>query len=266
MKIKSYYDYNHPYHLVTNRPWPLLISFTIFIVIIGRIKIFLLINTNLIILGTFNLLLISYQWWRDIVRERTFQGIHNKKIYKILKIGMFLFILSEVIFFVSFFWSYLHCSLSPRIEIGVIWPPKNIEQFNPYNIPLLNTIILLSSGVTITWCHHIILYNKKINRLIRIFFTVILGLIFSFIQMYEYKESLFRFNDSVYGSLFYIITGFHGLHVLIGTLFLIVTLNRMFINHLSIYHHFGFERASWYWHFVDVIWIIVYSIIYWWNY
>lgn len=263
MKI---YFYNHFYHIVTRRPWPLLISLRIFIIIIGRIKIFNYINYLLITLGFYIIILISFQWWRDIIRERTFQGLHTIKINKLLSLGILLFIFSELLFFISFFWSYFHSALSPNIEIGRLWPPKNIYQFNPYDIPLFNTIILLSSGITITWSHYCLLNKNKFKRLIGILITIILGIIFSLIQLYEYNQSSFCLNDSIYSSLFFIITGFHGFHVIIGRIFLLIILVRIYYNHISSYHHFGFEAASWYWHFVDIIWIIVFSIIYWWNY
>ena len=258
--------YNHPYHLVTNSPWPLLTSFSIFNLLVSSIKILRNIIYTSIFIRLILIIICSIQWWRDIIRERTFQGLHTKNIYKLLRLGIILFILSELIFFFSFFWSYLHSALSPRVEIGRLWPPKNINQFNPYEIPFLNTIILLSSGISITWSHYSLLFNNKFKILLTLLLTIILGIIFTFIQIIEYKESYFCFNDSIYGSLFYLTTGFHGIHVIIGTIFLIIILFRLFNNHISIYHHFGFEASSWYWHFVDVIWIIVYSIIYWWNY
>nr|UZT67607.1 cytochrome c oxidase subunit 3 [Parnips nigripes] len=258
--------FNHPYHLVTLSPWPMLTSFSMFITMIGSIFMFNYSMFYLLFWGIFMISLSSFQWWRDVIRESTFQGMHTKKVLQGLKMGMFLFILSEWLFFVSFFWSYFHSALSPNVEIGSMWPPKNIIQFNPFQIPLLNTIILLSSGASITWSHYSILNNNKDKTLISLFLTIMLGMIFSIIQMFEYIESYFCLNDSVYGSLFYLTTGFHGLHVIIGTLFLLINLFRIMYNHLSAWHHFSFEAASWYWHFVDVIWIIVYSVIYWWNY
>ena len=263
--MKKYF-YNHPCHLVTIRPWPILTSFRLFITIIGTINIFNYYKISLISIGTLRIIICSYQWWRDIIRERTFQGLHSNIIYKRLKLSIILFIISELLFFISFFWRYLNSSLSPNIEIGNIWPPKNIHQFNPYEIPLLNTIILLSSRITITLRHYYLIKKKKIKSIIILIITIIIGIIFSIIQIYEYYNSTFSINDSIYGSLFFITTGFHGLHVIIGTLFLIISLIRIINNHLSRYHHFGFEASSWYWHFVDLIWIIVYSIIYWWNY
>nr|UZT67555.1 cytochrome c oxidase subunit 3 [Paramblynotus sp. ZJUH 20220012] len=258
--------YNHPYHLVTFSPWPLLTSMNMMFLLLSIIMMFNYKNYFFLYINFINILLCSYQWWRDIIRESTFQGLHSLMILNSLKIGMILFIISELLFFISFFWSYFHSALSPNIEIGSIWPPKNIIQFNPYMIPSLNTIILLSSGCTITWCHYSILNNKKLQSMLSLFTTIFLGLIFTMIQFFEYNESMFCMNDSIYGSLFFMTTGFHGLHVIIGSIFLSIILIRIINKHISMIHHFGFEASSWYWHFVDVIWIIVFSMIYWWNY
>lgn len=174
--------------------------------------------------------------------------------------------LRNFFFFLSFFWAFFHNFLSPRIEIGRNWPPKILKIFNPYNIPLLNTIILLRSGITITWSHYIILiekFNKIKNSLIT---TILLGIYFSLLQYIEYTESLFNISDSIYGRIFFLITGFHGIHVIIGTIFIISTFLRLTKSHFSKLHHFGFEASSWYWHFVDVIWLFVYIFLYWIRY
>lgn len=258
--------HNHPYHIVTLRPWPLLISLSIIIIILGSVQWFYEFRFKIIITGLTLTLLNLFQWWRDVIRERTFQGSHTTKVSKIIRLGIIIFIVSEIFFFFSFFWSFFHSSLSPNIEIGRIWPPLIINNFNPYRIPLLNTIILLSSGITITWRHYRIL-NKKYNESnISLLITIILGLYFSILQYIEYNEAPFSISDSIYGSTFFIITGFHGFHVLIGTIFIIITLTRLNKIHLSESHHFGFEARSWYWHFVDVIWLLVYISIYWWTY
>lgn len=259
-------NWNHPFHIVTFRPWPLLTSFNLIIILIGTIKWFHEFKINLIILGFILILLCIFQWWRDIIRERTYQGNHSKSVIKLIRIGIILFIISEIFFFLSFFWTFFHISLSPRIEIGEIWPPLLILPFNPYNIPLLNTIILLTSGISITWCHYRILNNKFIERLISLNTTIILGFYFTILQIFEYNESSFRISDSVYGSTFFLITGFHGFHVIIGTLFILISIIRLKNKQFSSKHHFGFEARSWYWHFVDVIWLFVYISIYWWNY
>lgn len=258
--------FNHPFHLLTFRPWPLLRSFRLIIFMVGSIKFLTKLNFNLFTLGIILIILICLQWWRDVIRESTFQGFHTLKVLNGIRLGILIFILSELIFFISFFWTYFHNLLAPSIKLGILWPPINIISFNPFNIPLLNTVILLSSGVSITFCHHRILNKKFNNAKIRIFITIILGLIFSIFQYIEYFESYFNISNSIYGSIFYIATGFHGIHVIIGTLFIIVSYYRLFFFHYSINHHFGFEASSWYWHFVDVVWLFLYIFIYWISY
>lgn len=254
-----------PFHLVTLRPWPLFTSFRLIILLIRFINWFNNFNFNLIYIRVFLILICVFQWWRDIIRERTFQGFHTKKVYIGLKLGILLFIISEIFFFIRIFWCYFHIFLSPRIEIGRFWPPKNIVSFNPYYIPLINTIILISSGVRITWCHYSLINIKKNKSIIRIIITIILGLIFSLFQYIEYIEASFTISDSIYGSIFFISTGFHGFHVLIGTIFLIINLIRIYKNNYSSIHYFGFEAAAWYWHFVDVVWLFLYLLVYFWS-
>nr|QLX47601.1 cytochrome c oxidase subunit III [Eutomostethus vegetus] len=256
---------NHTFHLVDYSPWPLLGALSTMIMMIGVIKWFHMNNYKLFLLGILIILMIMFQWWRDIVRESTYQGLHTQAVTKGMRWGMILFITSEVFFFLSFFWAFFHSSLSPSIEIGGIWPPKGITPFNPFHIPLLNTLILISSGVTITWAHHSLMNMNKKETMVALFFTIILGLIFSIFQGYEYFMAPFTMADSIYGSTFFMATGFHGIHVLIGTTFLLVNLIRLIKNHFSNYHHFGFEAAAWYWHFVDVIWLFLFISIYWWG-
>lgn len=256
---------NHPYHLVDFRPWPLLGSLGTFSMIIGLIKLFHLHNPNLLLSGLLIISLIIYQWWRDITREGTFQGLHTYKVTQGLRWGIILFITSEIFFFLAFFWSFLHSSLAPRIELGINWPPKGIETFNPLEIPLLNTLILLTSGLTVTWAHHRIIENDYNQALRGLLLTVILGFYFSLLQIYEYLEAPFTIADRIYGATFFITTGLHGLHVIIGSSFLFICLIRLFYNHYSKSHHFGFEAAAWYWHFVDVVWLFLYILIYWWG-
>jgi cytochrome c oxidase subunit 3 len=172
---------------------------------------------------------------------------------------------SEVLFFFRFFWAFFHRRLSPTIEIGIQWPPIGISPFNPFQVPLLNTIILLSSGFTVTWAHHAIIENNFSQAWQRLTLTVILGVYFTILQGIEYWEARFSISDSVYGSTFFLATGFHGIHVIIGTTFLAVCLIRLNIKHFSINHHFGFEAAAWYWHFVDVVWLFLFITIYWWG-
>lgn len=256
---------NHPFHLVDARPWPILGAFGAIITIIGLIKWFHFFDNSLFLLGSLITILIIFQWWRDITREGTFQGLHTYPVTIGLRWGIILFITSEVFFFISFFWAFFHRSLAPTIELGITWPPKGIIPFNPLQIPLLNTLILLTSGLTVTWAHHRLIENNFTQTTQGLSLTVILGVYFTILQAYEYIEAPFTIADSVYGSTFFIATGFHGLHVIIGTTFLLVCLLRHLNNHFSCIHHFGFEAAAWYWHFVDVVWLFLYISIYWWG-
>nr|YP_010275986.1 cytochrome c oxidase subunit III [Clogmia albipunctata]UHY38875.1 cytochrome c oxidase subunit III [Clogmia albipunctata] len=256
---------NHPYHLVDFSPWPLTMAAGLLTLTSGMIKWFHLYNMNLFLLGILIISTTAYQWWRDISREGTFQGLHTNFVVTGLRWGMILFITSEVFFFVSFFWAFFHSSLSPSIEIGNMWPPLGIAPFNPMQIPLLNTAILLASGITITWSHHGMMENNHSQSSQGLLITIILGVYFSILQAYEYIEAPFTIADTVYGSTFFIATGFHGLHVLIGSSFLLVCLMRHLNNHFSNNHHFGFEAAAWYWHFVDIVWLFLYISIYWWG-
>nr|UPL65343.1 cytochrome c oxidase subunit III [Piesma cf. maculatum] len=256
---------NHPFHLVDYSPWPLVGSIGAMTTTTGMVLWFHKNEMYLFYLGMMINLMTMYQWWRDIVREGTFQGKHTEKVTEGLKLGMILFIISEVFFFISFFWGFFHSSLSPTIEIGMNWPPKGIKTFNPMEIPLLNTMVLLSSGLTVTWAHHSMMNNLYKQTSKALGMTVTLGVFFTILQGYEYKEASFCISDSIYGSSFYMATGFHGIHVIIGTTFLLVCLIRQLKFHFSSHHHFGFEAAAWYWHFVDVVWIFLYISIYWWG-
>nr|YP_008757786.1 cytochrome c oxidase subunit III [Catopsilia pomona]AFP58835.1 cytochrome c oxidase subunit III [Catopsilia pomona] len=257
--------HNHPYHLVDYSPWPLTGAIGTMTLVTGMVKWFHNFNMNLLILGYMIVILTMYQWWRDVCREGTYQGKHTILVSKGLRWGMLLFIISEVFFFVSFFWAFFHSSLAPSIEIGTMWPPKNIIPFNPFQIPLLNTIILITSGLTVTWAHHAMMNNNFSQTSQSLFITILLGFYFSILQGYEYFEASFTISDSVYGSTFFMATGFHGLHVIIGTIFLLTCFIRHLMNHFSSNHHFGFEAAAWYWHFVDVVWLFLYISIYWWG-
>nr|UVU30546.1 cytochrome c oxidase subunit 3 [Euceros kiushuensis] len=259
-------SYNHPYHLVTVSPWPLIMSFNLMLMMMGSIKWFYDMENFLLILSFFLICLGVFQWWRDIIRESTYQGFHSFNVMNLLRLGMILFIISEIFFFVSFFWAFFHSFLSPNIEIGMNWPPSSIKIFNPYDIPLMNTIILLSSGISITWSHYCIINNNLKESQKSLLITVLLGIYFTFLQYMEYKESMFTISDSIYGTTFFMITGFHGIHVIIGTIFILITLIRLWNFHFSFIHFFGFEASSWYWHFVDVVWLFVYMFIYWWVY
>nr|ACA21292.1 cytochrome c oxidase subunit III [Shinkaia crosnieri] len=256
---------HHAYHLVNMSPWPITGSISAMMLTTGLVKWFHQLNMNLILLGIFATILTMIQWWRDTTREGTYQGMHSSPVMAGLRWGMIFFILSEILFFFSFFWAFFHSSLAPTIEIGLTWPPKGVIPFNPFQIPLLNTIILLSSGTSVTWAHHAIMEANHTQAIQSLSITVILGLYFTLLQVYEYVEASFTISDSIFGSTFFVATGFHGLHVIIGTTFLFVCLYRLYFFHFSPNHHFGFEAAAWYWHFVDVVWLFLYIFIYWWG-
>jgi heme/copper-type cytochrome/quinol oxidase subunit 3 len=191
--------------------------------------------------------------------------MHTNPVQKGLRYGMLLFIISEVMFFSSFFWAFFHSSLAPTIEIGSIWPPIDLDVFNPWDVPLLNTLILLLSGASITLAHYSLIKGYTKYCLFGFIYTIILAIIFTTLQYLEYCEASFVINDGVYGSLFYMLTGFHGFHVFVGTLFIIICLIRYLKGHFSSKHHFGFEAAIWYWHFVDVVWLFLFICVYWWG-
>jgi cytochrome c oxidase subunit 3 len=198
----------------------------------------------LFFIGILCLILVIYQWWRDISREGAIQGLHTSIVELGLRWGMALFIVSEIFFFVSFFWAFFHRRLAPNVEVGSLWPPFGIVAFNPFQVPLLNTIILISSGVRVTWAHHSLMSGNYTQTTQGLAITVVLGIYFTMLQGLEYFEARFTFADSVYGSTFFIATGFHGLHVIVGTLFLMVTLLRHLKFEFRSNHHFGFEAAA----------------------
>nr|UKE80344.1 cytochrome c oxidase subunit III [Melanetettix sp. n. XTW-2022a] len=256
---------NHPFHLVDNSPWPITGSMGLMTMTSGTVMWFHHNEMWLMNLGVIIILLTMIQWWRDVIRESTFQGLHTKKVVESMKLGMILFITSEVMFFSSFFWAYFHSSLSPNVEIGMQWPPLGIKPFNPMSIPMLNTMILLSSGMSITWAHNAMINSNFSKTIQSMFITVILGVYFTMLQAIEYFEAPFTIADSVYGSTFFMATGFHGLHVIIGTAFIMISTMRVMKLHFSNMHHVGFEASAWYWHFVDVVWLFLYISVYWWG-
>ena len=265
--IKTKNFQKHPFHLVDPSPWPFLASLFTFFCTLSAVlyfHIFKIGNFYLIISFTF-LFIIMFIWWRDVIRESTYEGNHTGLVQQGLRYGIILFIVSEIFFFLSFFWAFFHNSISPSIEIGSIWPPKGISVLNPWNIPFLNTLILLLSGCTVTWSHHAIIANKKKQAVYSLIFTIILAVVFTSLQGHEYNIADFRLSDGIYGSTFYMATGFHGFHVLVGTIALIVCLIRLYNYQLTSQHHFGFESSAWYWHFVDVVWLFLFVSIYWWG-
>ena len=257
----------HGFHLVDPSPWPLVAASGAFMLTFGG-AMYMHGYSGGSFLWRFGLamvLFVMYVWWRDIVREGTFEGQHTLQVQNGLKMGMLLFIVSEIMFFVAFFWGFFHSSFNPSHALGGVWPPKDLEVLAAFQVPLLNTIILLTSGATITVCHHSIVAGLKKQAAISLEVTILLAIIFTALQGYEYVTAPFSISDGIYGSTFYMATGFHGFHVFIGTCFLIVCLIRIFMGHFTREHHFGFEAAAWYWHFVDVVWLFLFITIYWWG-
>nr|BDQ43593.1 cytochrome c oxidase subunit 3 [Pheretima mutabilis] len=254
-----------PFHLVEYSPWPLTSSLGAFTLAIGLASWFHGYGMSCFIIAILLIVMSMYQWWRDVVREGTYMGHHTSPVAIGLRWGMILFITSEVMFFFAFFWAFFHSSLAPTPEIGCSWPPTGISPLNPFSVPLLNTAVLLASGVTVTWAHHSLMEGNRTNSIQALTITVMLGAYFTVLQAGEYVAAPFTIADSVYGTTFFVATGFHGLHVLIGSSFLLICLIRTMLHHFSNGHHFGFEAAAWYWHFVDVVWICLYLCIYWWG-
>jgi cytochrome c oxidase subunit 3 len=252
----------HPYHLVDPSPWPIVGAVAAGALAVGAILFMHDYTPWVLPIGFVLLLATMFFWWRDVVREATQQGHHTPIVQLGLRYGMVLFIASEVMFFVAWFWAYFNASLFPKDVIGAVWPPEGVLTFNPFELPLLNTLILLTSGVTVTWAHHALREGDRDGMLQGLGLTVLLGAAFTAVQAYEYSHAAFGFRENIYGSTFFMATGFHGFHVIIGTIFLAVCWFRAWAGHFKPEHHFGFEAAAWYWHFVDVVWLFLFIGIY----
>lgn len=257
----------HPYHLVENSPHPFMASFAALGLTSGAVLWFhqYKLGGTLMLLSVVLLVFVASAWWRDIIRESSYQGHHTLVVQKGIRVGMILFITSEVLFFFGFFWGFFHSSLGPDISIGAVWPPLGITPIDAFGVPLLNTAVLLSSGATVTWSHHAMIAGDRYNAILALILTIVLAFIFTVLQAMEYYEASFSIADSVYGSVFFLLTGFHGFHVLVGTIFLTVCLVRMIKHHYTTNHHNGYEAGIWYWHFVDFVWLGLFVIVYWWG-
>ena len=255
------------FHLVDPSPWPLVTATSTFVLTSGGVMYMHgKENGGVMLAGGVAMLIISMGlWFRDIVREGTYEGNHTSMVQIGMRLGMILFIVSEVMFFVAFFWSYYWSSMSPAVEIGGVWPPRGIETIKAMEIPLLNTMILLSSGASVTYAHHALIVGEREGVLKGMIITILLAVVFTGLQGFEYMNGEFGISDSVYGSTFYMATGFHGFHVIIGTLMLSVGAWRIYRYEMTKQHHFGLESAAWYWHFVDVVWLWLFVSIYCWN-
>ena len=270
---------NHDYHLVNPSPWPLVGSIFAFLTAVGLIMsmkglslLGLKLGVPLLVIGFAGVLYVMAAWWTDVVHEAE-TGDHTPVVQLSHRYGMILFIASEVMFFVAWFWAFFDASIFSNETIqqlrvaftGGVWPPKGTEVLDPLNLPLLNTLILLTSGTTVTWAHHALLHNDRKGLKMGLLLTILLGLTFTSVQAWEYAHAPFAFSHSIYGATFFMATGFHGAHVIIGTIFLAVCFYRANIGQFTPDHHIGFEFAAWYWHFVDVVWLFLFSCIYVWG-
>ena len=256
----------HDYHLVEPSAWPIFAAGSAFVMALGAVRWMHEYSYGSYIFwaGLIALLYVSFSWWADVIKE-AHAGDHTPIVQIGLRYGMLLFIASEVMFFVAWFWAYFDISLFPNAVVGGVWPPVGIETFDPWHVPFVNTLILLLSGTTVTWAHHALLEGDRDSLKKGLWLTVLLGLTFSGFQAYEYMHATFAFSGHIYGATFYMATGFHGAHVIIGTIFLAVCLARVYKGHFTPELHFGFEAAAWYWHFVDVVWLFLFTAIYWWG-
>ena len=262
----------HPYHLVDPSPWPILVAFSLFFVTGGSVMMMHNIFLWHIILpiGFISLVFCAISWWKDIIKEGLVGMHHTSAVRHGLRIAMGIFILSELMFFFGFFWSFFKASLFPEgildgfwvVKEG-IWPPAHIATLDPWSLPFMNTLILLLSGSTVTWAHHSVLTGNQKDTVEALGYTILLGISFTLCQAFEYHHASFHFTDGIYGSNFYMATGFHGAHVIIGTIFLTVCYFRAKKGHFKEGNgHLGFEFASWYWHFVDVVWLFLFTFVY----
>jgi len=258
---------DHPFHLVSPSPWPLYTSVSLLNLTSIAVLAMHNFNNSHYLLYLALILLVSNMsfWFRDIISEGTFLGDHTLAVQKGLNLGIILFIVSEGLFFMAVFWAFFHSALTPTIELGGQWPPIGIEPVNPFELPLLNTVILLSSGATITYAHHSLIQGKREGALYGSIATVLLAVIFTIFQGIEYSVSSFTISDGAFGTCFFFGTGFHGFHVIIGTIFLAVGLWRIYDYQLTDNHHLGYEGGILYWHFVDVVWLALYFLLYYWG-
>lgn len=266
-KITLPYSQRHPFHMVRPSYWPFLVSICMFFLPYFTVHYFHTSSNYLLyVLCSFTALCFCIRgWFRDIVIESTFEGAHTKAVQKNIRYGFILFIVSESMFFFSFFWAFFHASINPSPSIGCIWPPLGTPKINPWLIPLANTAVLLISGATVTFAHKSIKKNARSAFQESLELTVVMAFFFTMVQAYEYISMDLTILDGLYASLFFMLTGFHGLHVIIGTIYLYVCVERAKLDHFSPKNHLGFELAAWYWHFVDIIWILLYFCLYHWG-
>ncbi len=279
---------NHDYHILDPDIWPLIgafsaLTFTTGMVMYMHEESFPTAWPIVLGLGIAGLIATFFGWFSKVVNEAE-RGDHTPVVQLHMRYGMILFIASEVMFFVGWFWAWFDFALFPApldydSTVGLwtnvvgteaaanlaTFPPKGIEILDPFDLPLLNTLILLCSGTTITWAHHSLIHGDREGLKQGLWLTILLGIVFSGVQAYEYSHAAYDFGKNTYSSAFYMATGFHGFHVLVGTIFLIVCLRRTYKGHFTPRQHFGFEAAAWYWHFVDVVWLFLFISVYVWG-
>jgi cytochrome c oxidase subunit III len=257
-----------PYHVPDPSPWPIVGAVGGFLTVFGIILAAHYGTYVVLALGVITVLVTMFFWWRDVLKEGAVPGAHSTIVRLSQRYGMTLFITSEVMFFVGFFWAYFNFLIFPDTQGNgqTVWPPSTVHTFDPFHLPLLNTMILLLSGTTVTWAHHALLEGDQKNLVRGLGITILLGLSFTFCQALEYSHAPFKFyGGGVYPSTFFLATGFHGFHVIVGTCFLIVNWFRARNGSLTPDRHFSFEAAAWYWHFVDVVWLFLFACIYWYG-
>lgn len=257
----------HPFHIVDPSPWPITSAFAALFRVTGLClyRHAFTLGFTLFSFGLATVVMTAVLWWRDIVREATYEGHHTRAVQGGLRVGIVLFIVSEVRLFLAFFWAFFNAAFAPGPQIGAIWPPVGIEVINPWILPLLNTLLLLTSGASLTWSHAALLGGYRVEARTGLVLTITLATLFTLCQGYEYVHAPFTISDGVYGSTFYRLTGLHGRHVFVGTIFLAVSLVRRRRHHYTVGSHIGFECAAWYWHFVDVVWIFLFLAVYTWG-
>jgi cytochrome c oxidase subunit 3 len=256
---------NHDYHVLPPSPWPFIGGVGAFVMLVGAVFFFHGSPPWILLIGFAVILYVMYGWWRDVIHE-SLAGDHTPVVVLGLRYGMIMFIISEVMFFAAWFWSFFKHAIYPMPAVGGVWPPEGIETFDPWHLPLINTLILLCSGCAVTWAHHALVHENNRDHLKwGLLLGIALGVLFTFFQIYEYTHAAFGFAGNIYGANFFMATGFHGVHVVIGTAFLAVCLFRVYAGHFTPEKHVGFEAAAWYWHFVDVVWLFLFASIYIWG-
>ena len=260
------HEKNHDYHIINPSIWPFLASVGAFVMLFGAVMWFQANGPWMFLIGLALVLYVMFAWWSDVVEESA-AGDHTPVVRIGLRYGFIMFIMSEVMFFAAWFWSFFKHALYPMETFSEgMWPPPSIETFDPWHLPLINTLILLCSGCAVTWAHHALVHeNNRKDLKNGLILAVVLGAIFTFFQAYEYTHAAFGFSGNIYGANFFMATGFHGAHVVIGTIFLFVCWLRALRGDFTPEKHIGFEAAAWDWHFVDVVWLFLFGAIYIWG-